>query len=320
MFNLVRSIFQSAGTDRPAACERLIADAIERVIDGTDPRLRYLPHYAKRLRDPVVHAMAHAGALTAVIPPALGLDARSYGTEPRLAALFSGAEEMRELFAGQAPRRDLAPDPDCPNSRVTFLLLAERSERRVLGVDLVGEQLLRDVNQVAVIFSRQRLLDPGADEPQTRERVARRALAHLLGLARARFADPPPVRDEPALQEASAGQWSKCQSPPTRNPREAAHPNRSIGAADLGRRMGELVDVLARAEDALWCEQRTLYLDAMNIKRDPLNPCARRLEFPEFVNVRGRRVVALLIALRPGDFQHRRPGSARFNGRPNPIQ
>jgi hypothetical protein len=320
MFNLVRSIFSGAGNHRSAESEQRIADAIERVIDGTDPRLRYLPHYRKRLRDPVIHAIAHAGALTAAIPPALGLDARSYGTEPRLAALFSSPEEMFELFGREALTRDLPPDPYSSNGLVTFLLLAERSERRVLGVDLEGEQLLRDVDQVAVNFSRQRLRAPGADEPQTRERVSRRALAHLLGLARARFCVPPSVRDEPARQGVSPVQWNRPRSSPAWPLRESSDPNRSIGTVDLARRLDDLADLLARAEDVLWCERRTLYLDAMNIKRDPHHAWVRRLEFPEFVNARGRRVVALLIALQPGDFQGRRPVSARFNGRPKPTQ
>jgi hypothetical protein len=48
--------------------EFLIEMAIERTVDGTDPRLRLVPGYRKRLRAPVIHAIDHVVALVDDIP------------------------------------------------------------------------------------------------------------------------------------------------------------------------------------------------------------------------------------------------------------
>jgi len=51
---------------------------------------------------------------------------------------------------------------------------------RTLGMDLVGDQVHRDVPQVTVSFSAHRLLDPAASADETRRQLKRRAFDHLL--------------------------------------------------------------------------------------------------------------------------------------------
>ena len=72
---------------------------------------------------------------------------------------------------------------------MTALLLAERVERNILGMDLVGDQVRRDVQQVAVSFTAHRLLDPTPSEAETRRQLKRRAFDHLLTLALTRIAE-----------------------------------------------------------------------------------------------------------------------------------
>jgi hypothetical protein len=48
--------------------ETLIEMTIERAVDGTDPRLRLLPGYRKRLREPVIHAIEQVVALVDAMP------------------------------------------------------------------------------------------------------------------------------------------------------------------------------------------------------------------------------------------------------------
>ena len=78
--------------------ESLIDLATERAVDGTDSRLRLLPGYRKRLREPVIKAIDHVVALVDAIQEPLPADAREHGVEPRLAAVFSSAGDMLDRF------------------------------------------------------------------------------------------------------------------------------------------------------------------------------------------------------------------------------
>lgn len=187
MFQLFYSVFGGAGRPRGRWSESVIAAAIEHAVEGTVPRLRFLRGYRKRLRASVIHAMEHTAMLAAGIPGPLPMGPTAYRTEPRLTTVFATAAEMLDLFGGSAVASGLCHSRHGTDGRVTVLLLAERSDKHILGIDLVGDQLRREVKQTVVNFSRQRLRDPAASEDQARERIAWRAFEHVLGLARMRI-------------------------------------------------------------------------------------------------------------------------------------
>ena len=70
MLKLFQSIF-GGGEQRGRYPESLIEAAIERTVDGTDPRLRALFGYKKHLRPSVIHAIDHVVALVNSIPAPL---------------------------------------------------------------------------------------------------------------------------------------------------------------------------------------------------------------------------------------------------------
>ena len=164
--NLFQSIFRG-GESRGRYPESLIEAAIERAVEGTDARLRLLPGYRKRLRVPVIQAIDQVVALVDTIPAPLVAGRRGHGEDPRLAAVFSSAEDMLRTF-GRDPALTafLAAPEGADAERVTCLLLAERVERNILGMDLVGDQVRRDVPQVAVIE-----MEFGIAEPRGRYAV-----------------------------------------------------------------------------------------------------------------------------------------------------
>lgn len=136
--NLFQSIFRG-GESRGRYPESLIEAAIERAVEGTDARLRLLPGYRKRLRVPVIQAIDQVVALVDTIPAPLVAGRRGHGEDPRLAAVFSSAEDMLRTF-GRDPALTafLAAPEGADAERVTCLLLAERVERNILGMDLVA--------------------------------------------------------------------------------------------------------------------------------------------------------------------------------------
>jgi len=152
MFQLFYSVFGGAGRPRGRWSESVIAAAIEHAVEGTVPRLRFLRGYRKRLRASVIHAMEHTAMLAAGIPGPLPMGPTAYRTEPRLTTVFATAAEMLDLFGGSAVASGLCHNRHGTDGRVTVLLLAERSDKHILGIDLVGDQLRREVKQTVVNF------------------------------------------------------------------------------------------------------------------------------------------------------------------------
>ena len=325
MLKLFESIFgaQSSGTTAHRFPEALVDMAIERAVDGTDPRMRALPGYRKRLRAPVIHAGEHVIALVDSLPAPAATNRAAFAGDPRLTALFASAEHMREVFAGDGALsgfRDRHPGGE----RITALLLAERVEKKMLGVELDGEMLKREVAQIAVNFRSHRLLDPDASEAETRRQLKRRAFDHLLSLALLRITEVQGERVELNRQrdllrrKLSALQRGGFDF----DERAAARPDPAALQAELDEVQAQLaalgVDdhalsahlditaaLLAEAERQFWGEELTLHLDRMNIQRDPHDVSAQAIGLQELRNARGRRLIMLLVSIDPGELPQR---------------
>jgi hypothetical protein len=320
---LFQSIF-GGGESRGRYPESLIEMATERAVDGTDSRLRLLPGYRKRLREPVIQAIDHVVGLVDAIQEPLMADASNHGVEPRLAALFASAADMLERFGRDPALADfLAGTPGRGAERITALLLAERVERNILGMDLVGDQVLRDVPQVAVSFTAQRLLDPTASEADTRRQLKRRAFDHLLTLALTRIAEARLERADLTRQRnllrrklnaLERGGWSFA--PTDDHPDQVALTDElesittqlsALGADHevLHVHLRIVADLLGDCARQLWAEPITLFLDPMNIQREARDPAARRIDLWELQNATGRRLVMLPLIIVPGEIPAR---------------
>ncbi len=122
--------------------DELIQRAIERAVDGTDPRLRALPRYQKALRAAVVHAIDHVVGLVEQLPPPTEISRRRYGTDPLLCAFFASVEHMQEVLGTDQALSDILAGPEgLVSEEVIALLVTEKRERHVFGIDLEGEIL-----------------------------------------------------------------------------------------------------------------------------------------------------------------------------------
>lgn len=315
MLKLFQSIFGN-DANRGRYPESLVEAAIERTVDGTDARIRALPGYRKRLRDPVIHAIDHVVELIDSLPAPLPAGRADYQREPRLAALFASADRMLDVF-GNDVVLDKFRDSAADNGHVAALLLAERVEKKVLGVELHGDMLHRDVAQVAASFRGHRLVDPAVGEDETRRLLKRRAFDHLLSLALARIVD---VKEEHSglkrqqdvlkhkLNALQRGDWGFDDSPEEAIPDTAALQTELEGIekqlaalrldTDALRAHLEIAtDLLGNAKRQLWADVIDLHLDRMNIQRDTQDNSAAPIQFQELHNARGRRLVMLFVSL-----------------------
>lgn len=316
MLQLFNSIFGLGRGDSSSHPAELITRAIERAVEGTDPRLRALSGYQKKLRGAVMHAIDHVVALVDGLPVVLDLNPQSYGTEPEITLYFASVEHLREVLERDptlnAWRR--STDGDIAE-QVIMLLLMTLQERNVLGVGLEGDVLRRDVAQTTVSLSKHQLVDPTGTEDETRRLLKRRAFDHLLALALGRMASTGAERS--ALERErdllrrkqaalAAGHWG-FDEPGNEKPSdphalqqllkdiESQLSALGTGGGLLQAHLDIVVDVLMNAERNFWSARRSLIVDRMAVKTTQATALAPDVGLTVLHNAAGQSLIARLV-------------------------
>jgi hypothetical protein len=181
MLQFLSALFAGSQPQSKGLDEALLKAAIERVVDGTDRRLRGLGNYHKRLRAAVETAVVHIIGLVDSLPEASEISCRAYGTDPRLRAFFASAEDLREKVGGSKAVVDFFRTHGAePPEEIFGLLSMEWEQRNVLGMDLHGDVVQRDVAQVVVNFFHHRYLAPAATEAENRWQAKLRGFDYLI--------------------------------------------------------------------------------------------------------------------------------------------
>jgi hypothetical protein len=184
MLRFLSSLFKPSAGEAGAPDRAMIEAATERAIDGTDPRLRALGNYRKRLREPVEQAARHIIALVDGLPPAVEISRCRYGADPRLRAFFVSAEHLQEVLGGMNTVRDYLQGVSDPLPEAIFgLLTLAWQERTVLGTEQHGEIVRRDVKQQAVSFFDHRFVSAAASEADARWEMKKRGYDYPLKVA-----------------------------------------------------------------------------------------------------------------------------------------
>jgi hypothetical protein len=315
MLKLLQSIF---GNEKQGSYpESLVKEAIERAVDGTDPWLRGLSGYGKKLRPAIIRAIDHVVALVGALPPPMPVRFAGYSDNLRLKRFFISADEMKKVFARDPNLGEFMQGPGGDTSQVMALLAMEKQERGIMGSELKGDIVIRDVPQVTVSFDAHRLLDPSGDEGVTRRLLMRRAYDHLISLALKRLTAVKWERED--LERRRALLQAKLNLLQREGwGFDPADSSEKLGAADVEERLGQIDaqmkelggddrmleaylknigDVLGRPEEYLWAKNETIFVDRMAIKRSEASSDAPELSFVELYNAEGRSMVAMLVSL-----------------------
>jgi hypothetical protein len=198
MLRFLSSLFKTTAEQTDSLDEALIETAIKRVVAGTDPRIRAIRQYRKRLRLPVEQAIIHVISLVDTLPAPIEINPRTYSVDPRLHAFFVSTNQLREVFhSSKTVRGYLTDKTTTPLTEKVFCLLnMAMEERKVLGVELVDSTLLRDVMQVTVNFSNHRYVGPASNELNTRRELKQRAFDFLIAKALERITNERSKRRE----------------------------------------------------------------------------------------------------------------------------
>jgi hypothetical protein len=96
MLNFLKRLFINKAMD--GYTESLIKAAIERAVEGTDPWLRAVSGYKKKLRPAVLQAMNYVGVLVDSMAPVIFIKAGSYVSNSRLRRFFGSSSDMWNIL------------------------------------------------------------------------------------------------------------------------------------------------------------------------------------------------------------------------------
>ncbi|MGB5538057.1 MAG: hypothetical protein WBN08_19410 [Thiogranum sp.] len=147
-----------------------ILNTVERVVEGTDSRIRLVNSYEKRLQEAVSRSLEYTDDLIDQIPEAIEVSAKSFVSDAHVNAFFVNVSDLQTVFSHSSEVRQFMEDfSNVDTPQCCALLCMRKSEKTVMGVELAGELLKRDVRQTAVSFSDHRIYSPTPSEAETRQ-------------------------------------------------------------------------------------------------------------------------------------------------------
>lgn len=326
-FRFLHSIFTATPSQAAKFDKSLILRGIERVVDGTDPRLRAVNHYRRKLWGAVEHAIDFVVTFVNAMPPASQVDHRSYITDPRLRALFASPDHLREVLSFNQDTRHYLKQASKPLPAELYAALGvTRIEKNVLGIDLEGDLLQRDVPQTVVNFCNHRLVFLTDNEQNTRRELMRRGFDYLIEVALQQLVSSRDqrrqlerqqqqllLRKKASLLKAAKPGLEVMLEPDAPQPADLDAIERQLqeveaeldqlreDSATIEQHLEKIVATLGKPEDYLRLEPVSLTLDHMNTKVPPTSRrVANTLTFDEMVLAEDRRLIALFICF-PSD-------------------
>jgi len=275
------------GSAANAQDKQRTVEAIERVVQTTNPKLRFARRYRERLAPAVGTSLAYARNLVASVPAAREASAAAWSNDPYMRAFFATADDLVRAFS-RAPDLRAYFDQNPGASEAYAVLGMEMTERKVLGMALAGDTVRRDVAQTSVSFGDYRVRICGRTEPDLRAEIERRlvdqlaleGLAHIvadqsrrteLEQERALFKSRLQMLERKgAGMSAALGGEAVGQEELARLQSQIEENTRNLGdlggsAQMLDHELENICAVLADPAQHLYVSSRRLRLDRMNI-------------------------------------------------------
>jgi len=294
--------------------------AIERVIEGTDPRIKGIGDAYERLSPVVAAALHYAHGLVGAMPPCIEMTPEAWGQSPMLRAMFARPGDVANTLSGSHDLREFLGSPQALGiETIHCVVAATRVERTVFGAAMEGDILREDVAQKTVGFSDFRLLGFSPTEELLRTRIEEIVLE---GLVLAALRDVAENKQDGewlgahrqllltrlrVMEQSGAGLHAMGDSQARekrdieRLRHELAENEAQLTALNssgsgIAAVLELLIEALRHAESVLGARQISFRLDSMNIVVGAEAPDASTIELIEFSTVnpeRPRRVAFL---------------------------
>jgi hypothetical protein len=262
-------------------------EAVERVVQLANPKLRLARRYRARLAPAVQGALDYIAKLVAALPGAREASSAAWAADPYIHAFFARPEDLLQAFSRAGDLR--AHFERHPGASEAYGVLGmEMTERRVLGTALEGEAVLRGVAQTTVSFADHRVRICAESEHALRRELERRLLDQLALEALGRTASDEARRTEleqerallktrvrllerqgAGMRAALAGdapasaELARLQAGLEENTK--ALDALGVGSQALGAELERLRAILADPSQYLFVSRKSLRLDRLNV-------------------------------------------------------
>jgi hypothetical protein len=145
-----------------------VLDKVEYVVNGTDSHIRLVPGYKNKLQGIVKSALEFSDEIVNQIPGSISVSETTFTSDPYVNAFFANVTDLQSVFSHSPEVQDYMADSQTDNDCCCALLCMHYTEKKVLGMELSGDVLKKDVLQDAVSFSDHRIYSPARDESETR--------------------------------------------------------------------------------------------------------------------------------------------------------
>jgi hypothetical protein len=262
-------------------------------------------------------------ALVDALPPPLPVSLRGYGEDKKLKAFFISTVDMKKITREDRNLGEFLKGLQGAASQVIALLAMEKQEKMILGAELSGDIVIRDVPQVAISFEAHRLIDPAGNEKETRRHLKLRAFDHLLSLALKRLtivkSERKDLERRRELLQAKLNlleRWGwGFDVPGSGIILDVDEVEKLLGQIEaqllelggndhmLEKYLEIVADVLGRPEDYLWATNEKIFINRMGIKRGEAAIDTSELTFYEFRNSEGQCLAMMLVTFQAEDLQ-----------------
>ena len=275
MLHLFKSIF--AGSEKSASRydDEVIDWATEKLVDGTDSRLRLVSGYKRKLRDCVERSVTFVDEVVESLAPPLAVDPQAFTTNHEIRTWFGTIKALREAFSLSLPIQQFAAQVE--NASLTQLyagMTALIDEKTVFVPELRGGMVQRDVSRTAFNFTGHTIVAPAATEEALRLEVKERAYMNLVERSLAHLVSI--KREKSELQKQRTLLRSKLRTLVSRQlgmqPFVAGMPTEPVDAASIEARLdnieAELGQTAARIETL--DQHLSRVIEVMNTPEDQL--------------------------------------------------
>ncbi len=150
----------------------MLDKALERVIDGTDHRIRAVPGYKRKLYKSILKSLEYADRLIEQVPSAIELDSDHFVIDPYIRVFFPTKNGLVKVFQQSSELKEYFTDArHAGDSESCALLCMRKYEENILGMELEGDHVVRDVKQTRVTFAGHRIYSPAESESSARREL-----------------------------------------------------------------------------------------------------------------------------------------------------
>jgi len=250
-----------------------LLSAIERAVSGVEPLLKQTRGYPWAYRKAVMAALEYSHNLAQSVPGPVAVNPDTYAKDAYVHAIFPSMDTVSEAFQlSRSLQSYLHEHPD--TDEIYALMGMRRHEKTMMGMELSGQLIQRDIPQQVVYFTSHTIEYPAPSEEQAREQVAWSFFDSLVDKVAKRVALRKQEMQTQRQEKDSLMARLHAANAQTHAALEAElstildSMQTTIRSLDLDNYRDDFKAVLLNPEQHLRLDQSPMMLDSMGIRRE----------------------------------------------------